>query len=136
MHAVHIQPRSLGAARLVPSPSEMPSAWRIVWPWLFWLCWGGWLAVSDLRSDSIQPAVLMLVLGGAVLGFARPGAWWLWALALAAWIPAEPWLAALTGIEMLSPANIGGWILPLVPAFAGALLGRSVALGVRPVREG
>ena len=136
MHAVRIEPRSLGDARLVPSPSEMPSRWRTVWPWLFWLCWGAWLAVSDLRSDDIQPAVLMLVLGGAVLGFARPRTWWLWALALAAWIPAEPWVSAATGIEMFAPANIGGWILPPLPALAGGLLGRSIALGVRPAREG
>ena len=133
MDAARTHPRSTGAARLVPLPSEMPSAWRIAWPWLFWACWGAWLAVSDLLSDEVQPAVIRLIVGGALLGFARPGTWWFWSLALAAWIPAEPLVASLLPIDVVpAAADPSRWCLPMIPALLGGFLGRSISRGVRP----
>ncbi len=135
MSVARTHPRSTGTARLVPLPSEMPSAWQIAWPWLFWACWGVWLAVSDLRNDEVQPAVLKLVLGAAILGFARPRGWWFWSLALAAWIPAEPLVASLLRMDAMAHVNPGAWYLPPIPALVGGLLGRSVARAVRPAPE-
>jgi len=132
--AVRTQARPIGAARLVPPPS-VPSAWRTGWPWLFWACWGAWLAVSDLRDEEVQPAVIRLIVGSALLGFARPRTWWFWSIAFAAWIPAEPLVASLLRIEVAAPADPGLWYLPLVPALLGGFLGRSIARGVRPMRE-
>ena len=134
MDAVRTHPRPTGAARLVPPPT-VPSAWRTGWPWLFWACWGAWLAVSDLRDDEVQLAVIRLILGGALLGFARPRTWWFWSFALAAWIPAEPLLASLFRIEFAREADPGRWYLPLIPALLGGFLGRSVARGVSPESE-
>jgi hypothetical protein len=120
---------------MVPLPSEMPTAWQTGWPWLFWACWGAWLAVSDLRTDVVQPAVVRLIVGAAVLGYARPRHWWLWALALAAWIPAEPALASLLRLDAVPHEPLATWLLPPIPALAGALLGCSVARSVRPAPE-
>jgi hypothetical protein len=132
VHVARTQPRPIGAARLVPLPSEMPSAWQTAWPWLFWACWGAWLAVSDLRSEGVQPAVLRLVVGAAVLGFARPRTWWAWSLALALWIPAEPYVALLLGTGRVPHDDLGVWFLPAIPALVGGFLGRSVSHGVKP----
>jgi len=126
---------AIGAARLVPPPPAMPSAWQIAWPWLFWVCWGAWLAVSDLRNDEVQPAVIRLVVGAALLGFARPRGWWFWSLALAAWIPAEPLVASLFRLDAPLHDNAATWYLPPVPALLGGFLGRCIARGVKPTPE-
>lgn len=110
---------SRGASSAGPVRSPFWSAWRTVWPWLFWAPWGAWLAVSDLRSDDVQPAVLALLVGAGVLGFARPRRWWAWGLALGAWVPAEPLVSAAFGIPPLSPYN-AGVLLAFLPALAGA----------------
>lgn len=119
-------------ARLVPLPAESRLAWATVWPWLFWLCWGVWLAVSDLRETQLQPAIMRVLMGATVLGFARPARWWAWALALAAWVPAEPLIATLTRLPSDVVLSPGMFVLPLFPAFVGGFLGRSMALGVLP----
>jgi len=115
---------------MVPLPREMRPFWRSAWPWLFWVCWGAWLAVSDMRNDEVQPAVLRMLVGGVVLGLGRPRTWWRWALALAAWVPAEPLLDAAFSLGARPEANLGGWLLPPIPALLGAFLGRSMALGM------
>ncbi|MEQ1831496.1 MAG: hypothetical protein ABL977_00465 [Candidatus Eisenbacteria bacterium] len=124
----HLRPAE--AARLVPSPADLRPEWKTAWPWLFWALWGVWLAVSDLHSDDIQPAVLRMLLGAAVLGYARPRRWLLWSLALAAWVPAEPLVAAVLRVTPESPTNAGVWILPPLVAMVGGILGRSIARGV------
>lgn len=135
MRVAGTHPRSTGSARLVPLPSEMPSAWQTGWPWLFWACWGAWLAISDMRSHDVQPAVLKLILGAAVLGFARPRAWWFWSFALALWIPAEPLLVARLHLDVAPNVNPAAWYVPPIIALVGGLLGRSIARGVRPAPE-
>lgn len=130
MNVVRLPPRSLGSARMVPSPAELRPDWKIAWPWLFWALWGVWLAVSDLRSDDIQAAMLRLLVGATVLGYARPKRWWLWSLALAAWVPAEPAVATLLHLTPATDYNSGVWLLPPVPALVGGFLGRSIANGV------
>ena len=124
-------PRAIGSARVVPSPAEMPSPWKLAWPWLFWAACGVWLAVLDMRNDEVQPAVLVLILGAAVLGFARPRAWWLWSLALAAWIPAEPLVNGALRLGLSPHVNPGTWLLPPIPALVGGLVGWGIARGVR-----
>ena len=81
MQSVRFPPRPIGAARLVPTPADLRPDWKRAWPWLFWALWGAWLAVSDLRSADLQPAVFRMVLGAAVLGAARRRHWWGWSLA-------------------------------------------------------
>ncbi len=135
MNVVRSQLRPAGVARLVPSAESLRPDWKTAWPWLFWACWGAWLAVSDLRNDEVQPAVLRLLVGGALLGYMRPRTWWVWALALAAWVPAELILAPMLRITPLYPPNPGVWALPPLPALVGAFLGRSVARGVAARRS-
>lgn len=119
-------------ARLVPSPEASRPAWATAWPWLFWLCWGVWLAVSDLRETDLQSAIMRVLMGAVVLGFARPKQWWAWSLAVAAWVPAEPMIAAITRLPSDVVWSPGMIVLPLFPAFTGGFLGRSMALGVLP----
>src|SRR5262249_19590463 len=108
-------------------------AWKTVWPRLFWVLWGAWLAVSDLRDEShLQPALLRLLIGAVVLGMARPRRWWLWALALASWVPIEPALAVLMRISPGYEVDPGSWLLPPLRAVVGGSLGRSMARGARP----
>lgn len=103
-----------------------PTIWASVWPWLFWALWGVWLAVSDLRNSDVQPAVIQMFVGAAVLGAARPRRWWLWALALAAWVPAESLVARVAGIPMSYPFNMGSLLLPPLPALLGAAAGKGI----------
>lgn len=115
---------------MVPTPEELRLDWKTVWPWLFWALWGAWLAVSDLHSDDLQPAVLRLMVGAAVLGYARPARWWLWSLALAAWVPAEPLLATVLHMTPTFEYNPGVFLLPPLPALVGGFFGRAIATGV------
>lgn len=134
MNSVRFPLRPTGAARLVPTPAELRPDWKTAWPWLFWALWGGWLAVSDLHSDDLQGAVLRMVFGALVLGFARPRHWWLWSLALAAWVPAEPMIATILRTTPSFEYNAGMWLLPPLPALVGGFLGRGIANGVRARR--
>jgi threonine/homoserine/homoserine lactone efflux protein len=111
---------------MVPLPSEMPSMWDSILPYVFWLGWGLWTAVSDLHSTDVQPAVIRLVIGGAVLGFLRPNKWYLWALALSAWIPLEPIVAQQLNLTDTLHSSLLGTLLPPIPALIGGLLGRTV----------
>ncbi len=114
-------------SRDVPSPAaSRRNAWSAVWPWLFWALWGAWLAVLDLHDDEVQPAALLLFLGGFVLGFARPRRWWAWATGLALWIIVEPVIADVFHLTMAFPANAGA-VLAFVPALLGAGAGAALA---------
>ena len=114
------------AASAGRSSGRFSNAWRTAWPWLFWAPWGAWLAVSDLRNDDVQPAVLLAFVGGAVLGFARPRTFWVWGLLLGAWVPAEPLVSRLTGIAPAWPFNAGA-VLAFGPALLGAAAGAALA---------
>jgi len=114
-------------SRDVPSPAaSRRNAWSAVWPWLFWALWGAWLAVSDLRSDDVQPAVLLLLAGGFVLGFARPRGWWAWGIGLGLWVVAEPLIAATLGLAMADPVHRGA-VLAFIPALLGTATGAAIA---------
>jgi hypothetical protein len=115
-----------GGSSAADTPGSPANAWRTAWPWLFWALWGAWLAVSDLRNDDVQPAVLIALAGAFVLGLARPRRWWAWGLALGAWVPAEPLVSRLTGIAPSYPFNAGA-LLAFVPALVGAGLGAAAA---------
>ncbi|MEO5989573.1 MAG: hypothetical protein ABIU54_10920 [Candidatus Eisenbacteria bacterium] len=122
----------MNAARTACAAASAPPRriWASVWPWLFWALWGAWLAVSDLRNNDVQAAVIQLFVGAAVLGAARPGRWWVWALAMAAWIAAEPLLARIAGIPMSYSFNWGAICLPPIPALLGAALGKVIRRSV------
>ena len=124
----------MNAASSSSSAAPLPAAhraWATAWPWLFWLLWGVSLACLDLRNDEVQPAAVMLLVGAGVLGFARPRLWWAWALALAAWIPAEYVLARVIHVPPQSPFNLGAVFLP--PSFA--LAGAAVGMGLQRMRR-
>jgi len=123
-----------GASSAAPTPARFSNAWRTAWPWLFWALWGAWLAVSDLRNEDVQPAVILSLAGAFVLGFARPRRWWAWAVALGAWVPAEPLVSRLTGIPPGYPFNTGA-VLAFIPALLGAAAGAwaaSLRMGAAP----
>lgn len=126
MHVIRSHPRPVGDARMVPSPSEMPSMWGSILPYAFWAGWGLWLAVTDLTNADVQAAVIKLVVGGAVLGFLRPNKWYLWALALSVWVPLEPLVAQQLNMTNTFHSTLLGTLLPPIPALIGGLLGRTV----------
>lgn len=135
MNVVRSHLRPAEAARLVPSPEDLKPELKTAWPWLFWALWGVWLAVSDLHNDDTQGAVLRLLVGAAVLGYARPRNWIIWSLALAAWVPAEPVVAAILRLGPAIETNVGVWVLPPLVALVGGALGRGIARGVLTHRE-
>ena len=135
MHVLRFPPRTTGAARLVPSPVAPRLEWKLAWPWLFWACWGIWLAVSDLRDGDVLPAALRLIVGSALLGFARPSRWWLWSLAIAAWVLAEPTLGVMFRMTPGLEKNAGTWFVPPLFSLAGGFLGRTVESGILPRRD-
>lgn len=128
MNVVRSHPHPAAAARLVPSAESLRPDWKTAWPLLFWALWGVWLAVSVLLEGDLQPAMLRLLVGGAVLGYARPRIWYLGAAALTVWVPVSGWIAPLFG--MPSPDGAGAWLVGFLPAAVGAFLGRNVSAGV------
>jgi hypothetical protein len=120
---------------MVPSPAELRPTFAQTWPWLFWAVWGAWIAFADLRQTDLQPAMVRLLFGAMVLGYARPRRWWLWALVLALWVPLEPVLGVLFGLAPTYDYNPGMWLLPPLPALAGALVGRGLASAMRGSRS-
>lgn len=115
---------------MVPSPSEMPSVWKWILPFLFWTGWGLWTAIADMGNDDVQPAVLRLFIGAAILGMWRPRTWWVWALALSAWIPAEPLVASALHLTQPFKSGLAGTLLPPIPALLGGFLGRTITRSV------
>jgi hypothetical protein len=100
---------------------------RSIWPFFFWLGWGLWIAIADLRAGGVQPAVIKLLVGGAVLGFGRPRTWWIWSLALGAWVPLEPIIASVFHMTHTLQTSPLGLLLPPIPALLGGLVGRALA---------
>jgi hypothetical protein len=101
---------------------------RAIWPFVFWFGWGLWIAISDLQNTDVQPTVIKLIVGAAVLGFARPSTWWIWSLALAAWVPLEPMVASLFHlVRAYHTTFVGALALPPIPALIGGLVGRTFA---------
>lgn len=99
---------------------------KAILPYVFWLGWGLWIAIGDLHSAEVQSAVIKLLVGGAVLGFFRPTTWWIWALALSAWVPLEPLVARFLEMPDTFRSTLLGTVLPVIPAVIGGLLGRTV----------
>jgi hypothetical protein len=96
-----------------------------------------------LMYDSVIPEVFGLVLAGLVLGFVRPGLWWLSALGLCAGIvlsqrlfPVTPSAAHVAQYGPPQPARVGEmfllWAFPTVGALLGAVSGFVVAQFRKP----
>lgn len=96
-----------------------------IWPFLFWGGWGLWTATGDLQTSNVAPALIKLGIGAAVLGFARPNGWWIWALALSAWVPLEPLVAEAMKMENATRSALLGTLLPPIPALLGGVVGRA-----------
>jgi len=127
MHALSSHPRPVGAARMVPLPTEMPSMWSSIWPFLLWGAWGLWTAISDLRGDDMTATLIRLFVGAGILGFFRPRVWWVWALALSAWVPLEPIVVSALSLTDVHRSALTGTIIPPIPALLGGVLGRTFA---------
>ena len=127
MHALSSHLRPVGSARVVTPSSEMPSMWSAIWPFLFWALWGVWTSVSDLHGEGVMSAVIRLFVGAGILGFFRPRTWWVWALALSAWVPLEPMVASALSLTGTQRSALMGTIIPPIPALLGGLLGKSFA---------
>jgi hypothetical protein len=96
-----------------------------IWPFLFWAVWGLWTATGDLQTTNVTPALIKIGVGAAVLGFARPNTWWIWALALSAWVPLEPLVAEVMKLENTTRSALMGTLLPPIPALIGGVVGRA-----------
>lgn len=78
----------------------------------------GWV---DFHNDEPQAAAILLVLFGAVLGFAQPRRAWRWALLIALCIPAAYLIGSALGYQPVSWPKPGLYatLLALIPAFIG-----------------
>lgn len=122
---------ALGPSADVPPPT---SAWSRFWPALVYLAVTPWFLHADRSGDDVQPAVLVILAIGLVLGFARPRQWWLWAIAIGLWPMLErlsEWLGWLPSAYASDP---GSGLIALIPAFAATLAGRTLrrAITARP----
>lgn len=130
MNVVRSHPHPAEAARLVPSAESLRPDWKTAWPWLFWALWGVWLAVSALLDADLQPAMIRLLIGAAVLGYAQPKTWLPWSLALSLWVPAQAMLAPIFGVPVMDTMGWAPWVVALLPSLVGGFLGRNVAAAV------
>jgi hypothetical protein len=81
----------------------------------------GWV---DRHSEEVQPAVLLLVVFGAVFSFLDPRRAWLWWLVLGSSIPATLLWSRARGLPLPFEVDNFGWtFLAFLPAGAGTLLG-------------
>ena len=91
---------------------------------------------TDLRAEEIQPAVLMIVSFGAVLGAAYPEGAWRRALMLGLSVPLAHLVSHYTGHVLPYPMpRFADTFLALIPAFVGSYIGVGLRRVVAPVKE-
>lgn len=81
--------------------------------------------VVSVRTDEVQPAVLVIALVCFGLGFAAPRLAWLWALVVGLGVFGGYFFAGLAGIHVKAPPepNLFATLIALIPAFLFAYLG-------------
>ncbi|MEO8399695.1 MAG: hypothetical protein ABI550_07770 [Ignavibacteriaceae bacterium] len=80
---------------------------------------------TDLHSEEVQPAVLLLLIFSFILGYKNPQKAWLYSSLLGLSIIAGYGIAKLTGFTPKGqpPDNIFYSLLALIPAFTGGYSG-------------
>ena len=90
----------------------------------------GWI---DFNQTEVQPTVLLLIVFGAVLGFARPYRAWRWAIILGLCIPLGYLIFSALGYKPaeLPQPGVYASLIALIPAFigtyGGALISKALA---------
>jgi hypothetical protein len=84
-------------------------------------------ALIDVNSDDVQVTVLLLLVFGYFLGFARRTETWQLGILLGMWVPLFAMIRAYTlgGTGHFIPEGVGS-LLSLVPAFVGVFLGAAI----------
>ena len=80
--------------------------------------YAGWI---DFNQTEVQPTVLLLVIFGAVLGFAQPRLAWRWAIILGLCIPLGYLIFSALGYKPAELPQPGVYesLIALIPAFIG-----------------
>lgn len=100
------------------------------------LALGTLVGFTDLRAEEVQPAVLMIVSFGALLGAAYPEGAWRRALMLGLSVPVAHLVAQYTGRVLPYPVpHFLDTFLALIPAFVGTYLGVGLRKVVAPAKE-
>jgi hypothetical protein len=79
----------------------------------------------DLHANEVQPAVLLLLVFGAVLGFARSRSAWRWAIVLGLSFFLGDMILPAFGIKPIDPvqSNALATLIGLIPSFIGTYAG-------------
>jgi hypothetical protein len=76
---------------------------------------------ADLHGESVQPAALLVIVGGCLVGGILPERWWL-AILVGVGVPLTRLLAPEAALEdVLAPSGAGALLAPLVALAAGGL---------------
>ena len=101
------------------------------------LVFGALASYVDLSAEEVYFTALLLLVFGALLGFAQPRRAWAYALTLGACVPAAHLLALIVDYPL--PYQITDFnftFIAIVPALAGAYCGALVGWLAEPRREG
>jgi hypothetical protein len=96
-----------------------------------WICaalalvTGIFTAWVDVHNNEVQPAVLLLLLFGMLLGFAQPRGAWRWGLITGGCIPAAYFVLPLVGVTSVGQLPVPAYttFIALIPAFIGTYSG-------------
>ncbi len=84
----------------------------------------------DFHNDEPQPAVLVILVAGLLVGLLAPRLAWLWAIILVLGIPAAYLIGGAVGATPRTPIEPSfGWVIAFLPAFLatyGGVLVRKV----------
>lgn len=111
-----------------------------------WICAGAAVAVGafagqvDFHNNEPQAAVLVLLVLGSMLGFARPRHAWRWGIIAALGIPATYLIGRALGYKPVywPKPNICATLIAIIPALTGAYAGvlvRKVLTRIRVARH-
>lgn len=86
---------------------------------------GLFISWIDVHATEVQPAVLMLLVFGAALGFARSRSAWRWAIVLGLSLFLGDMILPAFGVVPIDPVqpNALATLIGLIPAFIGTYAG-------------
>lgn len=95
------------------------------------LC-AGWV---DFHNNEPQPAALLLLIFGFLLGCIQPRSAWRWGILLGMGLPATYIIAHSFGLKPVEPLqpNVLAGLLAILPATIGAYVGAAIRKLITPV---
>jgi hypothetical protein len=103
---------------------------------LLTVAFGTLAGIPDLAAADVQPAALLILSFGAVIGAAYPDGAWRRALMLGLSVPLAHVVAQVTGTVLPYPVpHFADTFLALVPAFVGTFLGVGVRRLLAPAHK-